>query len=306
MSGVQDIMIPGLRERAPIPTWFNIGGGADRMARPRTEQELRLCLSVDPELVVLGGGANLLVDDAGTDRLVVVLDSGVFIKKDIDKSTGRVVAGAGCDFPKLLIESVRLGLGGLEGLGGIPGTVGGLVRMNAGGKFGSIADVLVRVGAIDRSGERVVLERSQIPFGYRRSGLEELLITSAEFGLTPGEPGVARERLKEVMRYKSQSQPMGADSAGCCFKNPTLDADLEDIGRAGEAVPAGLLIDRAGCKGMTIGGATVSDRHANFIVTSPDARAGDVIALMDRVAEAVRERYGVELEREVVVWSRRG
>ncbi len=305
MSNAQDIAIPGLSERAPIPTWFNIGGGADRTARPRTEQELRLCLSVDPELVVLGGGANLLVDDAGTDRLVVVLDSGVFVEKDIDEATGRVAAGAGCDFPRLLLDTVRAGLSGLEGLGGIPGTVGGLVRMNAGGKFGSVADSVVRVNAMNRSGERVVLERSQIPFGYRRSGLEELVITSAEFGLTPGEPGVARERLKEVMRYKSQSQPMGADSAGCCFKNPTLDADLEDIGRAGEVVPAGLLIDRSGCKGMTIGGATVSDRHANFIVTSPGATAGEVIALMDRVTEAVRERFGVELEREVVVWSRR-
>lgn len=298
-------MIPGLREQAPIPTWFNIGGGADRMARPRTEQELRVCLSVDPELVVLGGGANLLVDDTGTDRLVVVLDSGVFIEKAIDGASGRVVAGAGCDFPRLLLDTVRAGLSGLEGLGGIPGTVGGLVRMNAGGKFGSIADAVVRVSAMDRAGERVVLERTQIPFGYRRSGLEELVITSAEFGLTPGDPGVSRERLKEVMRYKSQSQPMGADSAGCCFKNPTLAAHLPDIGRAGETVPAGLLIDRSGCKGMSVGGATVSERHANFIVTSQGATAGDVIALMDRVAEAVRERYGVWLEREVVVWSRR-
>lgn len=305
MSSAQDIAIPGLRERAPIPTWFNIGGGADRTARPRTEQELRVCLSVDPELVVLGGGANLLVDDDGTDRLVVVLDSGVFVEKEIDEASGRVVAGAGCDFPKLLIESVRAGLGGLEGLGGIPGTVGGLVRMNAGGKFGSIADAVVRVNALDRNGDRVVLERAEIPFGYRKSGLEEFVIVSAEFALVPCEPAQARDRLKEVMRYKSQSQPMGADSAGCCFKNPTLAADIYDIGRAGETVPAGLLIDRAGCKGQAVGGATVSDRHANFIVTSPGATASDVIALMDRVAEAVRERFGVELEREVVVWSRR-
>lgn len=222
------------------------------------------------------------------------------------------MAGAGADLPRLIVESARLGLAGLEGLGGIPATVGGAIIMNAGGAFGQIADAVARVHAIDRQGRERVLERRDIPFAYRHSGLTDLIITSVEFTLTPGDPKVVRERLKDVMAYKKSSQPMADRSAGCCFKNAALDrpftatkptGDRFDF-PVGRLVPAGLLIELAGCKGLAIGGASVSQRHANFLVTTPDARARHVIDLMSEVVRRVHDAFGLTLQREVIVWSR--
>ncbi len=150
----------------------------------------------------------------------------------------------------------------------------------------------------------MVLERSQIDFSYRHSGLTGLIITSVELLLPPGNPAMLRGRLKDVMAYKKSSQPMAENSAGCCFKNPTLSADLKDIGAAGQRVSAGLLIDRAGCKGMRVGGAMVSPRHGNFVVTGPGAKARDVIELMELMVKRVRDAFGVTIEPEVVIWRR--
>lgn len=305
MSAVAAIPI---ERDAPIVTWFGVGGRADRLARPRTTDELRACLALDPSLRVLGDGANLLVDDDGVAELVVVLDAHAFraAAPTGERSGDAVIvrAGAGAKLPKLINESVRLGLAGLEGLGGIPATVGGALVMNAGGAFGQIADAVVRVHAIDREGRDVTLDRSDIGFGYRRSGLDGLLLTACDFALHPAETKALRARHLEVMEYKKRTQPLAAQSAGCCFKNPTLDRALEGIGAPGERVSAGLLIDRAGCKGLAVGSARVSDRHANFLVPERDGRARDVIALMDVVARRVFEAFGVRLEREVVVWRR--
>ncbi len=296
-------------EHAPIPTWFGVGGGADRFATPRSLDELRHAREIDPALRVLGDGANLLVDDAGVGGLVVSLKSPAFQETRIDARTGSVHAGAGADFQKLIHETVRAGLGGLEGLVGIPASVGGACIMNAGGAFGQVADAVHRVEALDRSGRSVVRERAQIPFGYRHSGLGDLIVTSVELRLTPGDPEALRARLKECMAYKKRSQPMAADSAGCCFKNPTLRAPLSLPGReaipAGSRASAGLLIDKAGCKGLRIGGAEVSPVHGNFLIAHPGARARDVIDLMDEVARRVFDAFGVAIEREVVVWERR-
>lgn len=296
-------------EHAPIPTWFRVGGAADRYATPRSMDALRHALDMDPALRVLGDGANLLVDDDGVAELVVSLRSPAFQETRIDARTGSVIAGAGADFQKLIHETVRAGLGGLEGLVGIPASVGGACIMNAGGAFGQFADAVVRVHSLDRGGRAVVRERAQIPFGYRHSGLTDLIITGVELRLTPGDPEALRTRLKECMAYKKNSQPLAADSAGCCFKNPTLLAALALPGRdaipAGSRASAGLLIDKAGCKGVRLGGAEVSQVHGNFLFAHPGARARDVIDLMDEVARRVREAFGVTLEREVVVWERR-
>lgn len=293
-----------LEHNAPIPTWFKIGGRADRLARPRSIDDLRRCLEIDPNLKVLGDGANLLVDDAGVSNLVVAFTAPEMTTIRRDDATGHTVAAAGANLPKLIVESVRLGLSGLEGLGGIPATVGGAAIMNAGGAFGQIADAVVRIHALDRQGRAVTLDRREVPFSYRHSGLNHLILTSVELDLKPGDPIALRERLKEVMAYKKNTQPMAADSAGCVFKNPTLTADLEGIGAARSRVSAGMLLDRAGCKGMSVGGAQISHGHANFFTTSPGATARDVINLMDMAAARVLDRFGVKLEREVVVWSR--
>lgn len=303
-----------IRRNAPIPTWFGVGGGADALATPRTEEELLACLDMDPACRVLGEGANLLVHDAGVGELVVSLAQPGFSafgplpgrEGEPDAETVVVRAGAGANLPKMIVESVRAGLGGLEGLGGIPASIGGALVMNAGGAFGQIADVVRRVFAIDRAGERLTLARGDIGFGYRTSGLADIIITGCEVELRRADPTALRERLKEVMAYKKATQPMAEKSAGCCYKNPTLARTIEGIGRAGERVSAGLVIDRAGCKGLSIGGAGVSERHANFFPVSRDARAADVMALMEEVERRVLDRFGIALGREVVVWRRGG
>lgn len=292
---------------APIKTWFGIGGSAARFAKPRTADDLRTCLAIDPALRVLGDGANLLVDDDGIDDLVVSLDAPGLAKIEVlDADKGLVRAGAGVHIFKLMNTTIRSGLGGLEVLAGVPATLGGAIVMNAGGAFGQIADVIERVYALDRSGREVVLERSDINFSYRHSGLTHLIVTAADLRLTRGDTAALEARKKEINDYKLRVQPMSANSAGCCFKNPTLPHAIEGIGETGKRVSAGLLIDRAGLKGLRHQTARVSDLHGNFLVVDDKSigKARDVIALMDIVATRVHDRFGVHLDREVVVWSK--
>jgi len=297
-----------IEHNAEIPTWFGVGGRADRLVRPANVAQLRRCIELDPSARILGDGANLLVDDEGVVELVVA-----FSERDLCKwwfdgpkgdEPGVVGAMAGANLPRLILDACRRGRSGLEGLGGIPATVGGAARMNAGGSFGEFAGAVRAVHAIDRAGRDVRLTREQAGFGYRQSALAELIIVSVELELGEDDPLKLRARLKEVMEYKKRSQPMAERSAGCVFKNPTLLSDLPDIASAGTRVSAGMLIDRAGCKGLGIGGAIVSDRHANFVVTSDGAGARDVIELIDEVKRRVHDTYGVTLEPEVVVWRR--
>lgn len=293
-----------IEPNALIPTWFGVGGRADRLARPASPEQLRRCLEIDPSLRVLGEGANLLVDDDGVGELVVAMtDPGMRAVTFVPDSP-RVIAMAGADLPRLCTEAVRRGRAGLEGLAGIPATVGGAAVMNAGGAFGQFADVVKSVRAFSRDGREVVIPRERIDYRYRHSGLNDLVVVSVELELPEGDPEALRARLKDVMAYKKRSQPMSDRSAGCFFKNPTLAHDLAGIGAAGQRVSAGMLIDRAGCKRMGIGGASVSERHANFVVTGEGAAARDVIELMAEVRRRVREAFGVELEPEVVVWRR--
>lgn len=295
-------------QNAPLPTWFKIGGGAERLATPANADEIRACLELDVRARVLGDGANLLVDDDGIPDLVLSFKERLNAV-EIEDTSGRVSVQAGANLPKLIVETVRRGLGGLEGLGGIPATIGGAIVMNAGGAFGQIADVVTRVHTITRDGSARSLERGEIDFSYRHSGLAGHIITGADLQLdtTPSAQAL-RDRLKEVMAYKAKSQPMAANSAGCCFKNPVLQHDLADsagpIGVAGQRVSAGMLIDRAGLKGLEVRGAKVSERHGNFLVTSSTARARDVIDLIALVQSRVFDRFGVRLDTEVVIWSR--
>lgn len=301
---------PTIEHNAPIPTWFGIGGRAARLARPRSVQELGVLLRDNPTARILGDGANLLVDDDGVDDLVIRLDAPAFTSWTFEPGNGPVRAGAGAILPKLILEAVRQGRAGLEGLGGIPATLGGAVIMNAGGAFGQIADAVARVRALkrDKPTSEIVIERDEIDFSYRHSGLSDLIITSVELDLPEEDAAALRKRLKEVMEYKKRSQPMADRSAGCVFKNPTLPRDIESIGHsggAGERASAGMLIDRAGCKGLAVRGASVSDRHANFIVTDPKtAKARDVIDLMAEVQKRVMDAFGVQLEPEVVIWKK--
>lgn len=305
MSAMTVTAPPTILTNQPIRTWFKIGGGADRFAKPTSAEELRQLVETDPDLRVLGDGANLLVDDGGVGELVVELSAPEWAAWTMDARSGLVRVGAGANLPKLILAAVRAGLGGIEVLGGIPATVGGALVMNAGGAFGQIAEVVERVRALRRDGTPVELERKDIAFGYRSSGLSDLILTGADLRLTPTDGGPLRDRLKEIMEYKKRSQPMAADSAGCCFKNPTLAADVDGIGPRGQRVSAGMVIDRAGLKGLRVGGAEVSPVHANFLVTAAGAKARDVIDLMGEVTRRVHDRFGIQLHPEVVVWMRK-
>lgn len=289
----------------PISTWFHIGGRARRLARPTSPADLLACVELDDELRILGEGANLLVDDEGVSNLVVSLQQGSFIQTQIDEQSGLVYAGAGVALPGLINRCVRSGLGGLEKLAGIPATIGGATIMNAGGAFGELAQFITRVDAIDRAGRSHEFDRSQIDFGYRQSHLNHLIVTGAVLQLEPGDKADIAASRAECMAYKAKSQPLGEKSAGCVFKNPTLTDSIEGIGEAGDRVSAGMLIDRAGLKGLSVRGASVSDVHANFITTTTDARARDVIELIELVRHRTEERFGVQLHNELVIWSDR-
>lgn len=282
-----------------IPTWFGVGGGAQRYCEPASIDALRACIELEPDLLILGDGANLIVADEGVSRLVVSLKR----LAGANWSDRGVSVGAGHDLAKLINESVRRGLSGIEVLGGIPASVGGAIMMNAGGKFGSIADAVVRVHTLTRDAREQTLERADIAFAYRTSGLYARIITGVDLALTPADPVALRTRLKDVMAYKKDSQPLKDSSAGCCFKNPTLTRDVDTIGKKGDRVSAGMVIDRAGLKGLRIGSASVSDVHGNFLTADPGGRAGDVIQLIETVRTRVRDRFGIELENEVVVWA---
>jgi UDP-N-acetylmuramate dehydrogenase len=294
----------------PIATWYKCGGRAKRFARPATVEQLRRCVEIDPNLRILGEGANLLVADGGVDELVVRLDQGDFVALKIDQATAIAHVGAGYDLMKLILETHKANLIGLENLGGIPASIGGAVTMNAGGTFGQIADYVHAVHGVTRKGEVLRLARNQIIFDYRHSDFGQLgagmIITAIELKLKRAVPDAtaARAKLKEVMAYKKKTQPMGADSCGCAFKNPVLLHDLRGIAVAGTRVSAGMLIDKAGCKGLTVGGATVSTQHGNFLyAAAPTCTATDMITLMRQVRDKVKATFNVTLQNEVVIWG---
>ncbi len=284
-------------------TWYGIGGRADLMVRPNSIEALatlaKRCDRSSATLRVLGGGANLLVADEGADGIVIRLDSPAFrevrYNRSGEVSTMRAMAGA--DLPKTLMEVTRRGLEGLSQMAGIPGTIGGAIRMNAGGAFGCLGDSVRSVTCITRHGDLVTYPAGELRFEYRSTNIPDPLITAATFDLKPADPVALRRRVKEIFAFKKSTQPLADHSAGCTFKNP-IDPISE------ERVPAGKLIDKAGLKGHRIGGASVSRQHANFIVTEPGASARDVLKLLDVIRRRVYEKSGIELEEEVVIWRR--
>ncbi len=273
-------------------TWYGLGGPARFFLTPRDEDELadvlERCAAHRVPWHVLGCGANLLVRDAGVDGAVIHLRGPYWEAAQFDGPTVRARAGA--DFPKLVKRSAAAGLAGLEGLAGIPGSVGGVVRMNAGGKYGTISDVIREVRLMAPDGRVETRSGTEMCFAYRRSGVGESIVLAATFLLTPQNSAEVLDRYRRIWNEKHASQPpVSARSAGCIFKNPPGHA-------------AGKLIDDAGLKGTRRGGAEISTQHANFIVAYPGAKTADVLALIDFARQRVRQTAGVELELEVEVW----
>src|SRR4029450_5994614 len=182
-------------------------------------------------------------------------------------------------------------------MAGIPASIGGGIRMNAGGAYGAIGEAVESVTRMTGTGAKVTYPASEIKFGYRGTNIPDPIILSATFKLTPTDPIKLRDRVKEIFGYKKSTQPLADHSAGCTFKNPT-DPVTE------QRVPARKLIDETGLKGLSVGGAVVSDRHANFIVTKPGATANDVLRLLEIVKKRVYEAKGIELHAEIAIWRR--
>ncbi len=286
-------------------TWYRAGGRAEVLVQPNTVDALATlccrCHEMAIEVRVLGLGANLLVTDSGVDGVVVQLNQPAFCGVNWQPSTvaQTIRVGAGAQLMALTAESARHGLQGLTSLAGIPATIGGAVRMNAGGTFGETAQVVHSIDHISLRGERTTLTAVELAFGYRHCALPEGIITAANLTLTAGDPVKIREHLKEVSAYKKNSQPMRDNSAGCMFKNPIDPA-------TGRRESAGKLIDLAGMKGTALRTAYVSPVHGNFIALTPHGRADDVLALATAVQLRVLEHSGIRLEREVIVWSTKG
>jgi UDP-N-acetylmuramate dehydrogenase len=273
-------------------TWYRLGGPARWLLSPRNDAELAevvsRCRTAGIAWRVLGHGANVLVRDAGVDAAVIRLNAPAFQECRWD---GAIVhAAGGADFPRIVKESAPRGLAGLAGLAGIPGSVGGIIRMNAGGKYGYIADVVRDVRVLTPAGEFETRSAASIDFGYRHTELHGAIVIGATLALTPGDPAALAEEYRRVWLEKAAAQPaMAARSAGCIFRNPPGAA-------------AGALIDRAGLKGTRRGAAEISTRHANFIVAYPGATAQDVLDLITLAKDRVHAAFDVELETEVEIW----
>ncbi len=283
---------PIVKQDEPLArhTWYRLGGPARYFLTPRNEEELAgvvaRCRDNSLPVFVLGGGANLLVGDEGVNGAVVRLE-GDFARTQIDQDI--VTAGAGADMSKLTLRCVREGLAGMECLTGVPGSVGGGVKMNAGGAFGDIGNIISRVRLMDATGTAFYAEKESLVFAYRSTNLSAKFILAAVFELTPDDPEQILRKVKEIWFFKKNSQPLNAKSAGCVFKNP-------------RQLSAGALIDQAGLKGTEVGGAVVSEKHANFIVARPGSKSSDVLKLIELVRRRVLERFGVQLELELEIW----
>ena len=282
-----------LREHEPMArhTTFRIGGPVRLMALPRSEGEVLACLReaerAQVRLVVLGNGSNLLAADGEIPCFAVLLTG-----LDALERTGEreIWAGAGVSLARLASFAAQEGLAGLEFAHGIPGTLGGGVLMNAGAYGGEMVQVVKEVAAAGRNGGVETVPAEQCGFSYRRSAFSdgERVILGAKFHLEPDDPAAIRGRMDDLARRRKEKQPLEYPSAGSMFKRP-----------AGHFAAA--LIEQCGLKGLTVGGAQVSEKHAGFVINRGGATCADVLALVDQVKERVLQQTGVELEMEVRV-----
>ena len=259
-------------QRLASYTTLKVGGPADYFVEPRDEEELAATLRAARDcgipVRILGSGANLLIREEGVRGAVIRLTH-------LNRRQGLHVQ-AGYNFARLVKESAAEGLGGLEVLAGIPASVGGAVRMNAGGRHGETSEAILYVDIMTPEGELRRLTKAEVGFRYRGTALGASLVLAAGFDLKPGEN--LQARYDEVFAAKKSSQPLGTHNAGCMFKNPP----------GGQA---GRIIDECGLKGTRVGGAAVSDRHANFIINDGSATASDVL----RLVELIQSRAPVPL-----------
>ena len=289
LADFNDILKPD--EPLAEHTWLKIGGPAQYFLQPRDPDELvrlvRRCHEEGIPMRILGGGSNLLVRDEGVGGAVIRITGDAFAKTEVNGTI--VKSGAGALLSSLISHSVKAGLAGLEQLAGIPGTVGGALRGNAGGKSGDIGQFVRSVTVLTERGEVFTRKEDELSFAYRTSSINELAILDATFELQKDDPDEITKRVRTIWIMKKATQPLTFQSAGCIFKNP-------------RGLSAGALIEQSGLKGARIGEAEISDRHANFIVTHAGAKSDDVLRLIDLARSKVAEQFGVDLELEIEIW----
>ncbi|MCW8131507.1 MAG: UDP-N-acetylmuramate dehydrogenase [Planctomycetota bacterium] len=286
-----------VRERVPLAQMNNyrVGGTAEFFAEPPGEEALSMVLrrAADEAVPVrmLGHGTNLLVADEGVSGLIVRLPKHAF--SDLTHEGTHVTVGAGHSLPGLVKWSANAGYAGLECLAGVPGTVGAALRMNAGGKYGEIGARVTRVRGVEMDGTPFDCAREACGFVYRDSGLRGRIVTRCEMDVEASDAEACWTHVRSILAEKSATQPLKDRSGGCVFKNP----------KRPNTPPAGKIIDLMGMKGVRIGGAQVSTKHANFLICHPGAKAADMVALIRLIRERALLECGVELELEIETWG---
>lgn len=275
-------------------TTFRIGGIADYVVTPENEEQLAKLLHLIKEenvdFVVIGNGSNILVSDNGFDGIVIQLGDkfSSFVIKDKDESGVYVDVTAGMRLSRLGNELAAGSIEGFEFATGIPGTIGGAVMMNAGAYGGEIKDIIKSARVMDFDGNVKELSGDELELGYRTSIIakKNYIVISAVFGLKKGDREKIKSNIKELALKRREKQPLEYPSAGSTFKRP-------------EGYFAAKLIEDAGLKGLSVGGAQVSEKHAGFVINKKDAKAMDVIRLTDEIKEKVYDKFGVKLELEI-------
>jgi UDP-N-acetylmuramate dehydrogenase len=286
--------MPDLRGRllanerlAPL-TWFRVGGPAQVLFTPADAEDLGYFLKHLPgglPVTVIGVGSNLIVRDGGVPGVVIRLAPRGF--GDVRADGDIVTAGTAALDKRVAEIAAAANLGGLEFLFGIPGTIGGALRMNAGANGGETKDVLVAATAVDRAGVRHHFTNADMMFTYRASGLDpSLVFTSARFRGQPAAPEAIRARMAEVQAHRETAQPIREKTGGSTFKNPPGHS-------------AWKLVDAAGCRGLKVGGAQVSELHCNFLINTGDATGHDIETLGETVRQRVKAETGIELQWEI-------
>ena len=284
-----DVQFMATQERLARHTSFRIGGPAEFFFRPETRPELIRticrCRRAGMPVRLIGAGTNLLVSDRGVAGAVVATSH----VRQIEVSDHTITAECGARLSRLIAITATGGLSGLEPLAGIPGSLGGAIAVNAGTNRGCIADVVADVTVLTPAGELEVRQPHEIGFGYRSTKLAGAAVLSATLNLQPSSVRYVRSAVRQNLRVKAAAQPLGEPSAGCAFKNPPGDF-------------AARIIDNLGLKGRTVGGARVSEKHANFIVNLGWATSADVLELIEAVRSAVLAARQISLELEIEVW----
>ncbi len=282
-----------IRRNEPLApyTQLRLGGPAEMLVQPRSRDELaavvQACYADKIPLRVLGSGCNLLVRDEGVPGVVLRLCEPAFTSVEVQDNLVRAATGASVS--ALISAAARHGLAGVETLVGIPGTVGGALRINAGDRTGDIGQFVRQVEVMSSAGEIQVRERAELRFREHDSNLDDPVLLGATFALERDEADAIVKRMRKAWILRKGGQPLTYQSAGKVFKNP-------------RGLSAAALIAEAGLGRTRVGGAEVSDRDANFIVVHPGTTSRDVLRLMDLIVARVRERFHLELERELTVW----